>query len=348
MCRSLKCGDKKDKRCPSHRDPSRKLLASALQRLCRWERHIVAAEAAGDAAAAEHAVERVIAAVEDINIRSGAQTAHDAQMADIGVPAPEPLDAFTLTQVDGDDLERLWGERAADPAGQELIEREWARRDARARQSEIDRADFPFTSYETLVDQLHEPEALTDAQLREAWLDAHPDPALRELAEAEMDRRLLVRAAHPHDDEALAGAVEDRIDWAYANMSPSQFRRYEATVITDPAERVAGRRVRTKISERELRQDYHEYSFERYLAAEDYCRGYMLNARGAALKVDPFSLFSGTANRVQAYGSEELLGFLSAHGGHISYARYKHVHTTGRDYKAENIERFSDAVYVSQ
>lgn len=340
MCRSTKRGDKLNLRCPSKSDPMKRALASATQRLVRWERRSLEAEADGDTTRFERALGYLASAIEDITTRSQAPAPPPEP------EIPEPLDSFVLTTLDDDALEALWQERSIDPVGQDLIEREWSRRDMRARH-DVDPVEFVFTSYATLVERLHEPEALSDTQLKETWLDAHTDPRLRELAENEMDRRMLARAADPTQDPDLAGAIEERVGWSYEQLSPAHFRRYQTTLITDPGVRVQrpARTVGTP-TERALKQEYNEFTFERYLAAEAHTRGRLLNARGRALKIDAFSLLSGNSKRAHAYGSEELLGFLGAHGGHMSFARFKSIRIHRVDYEASNIERFDDAAHT--
>lgn len=336
MCRSRKCGDKSDIRCPSHSDPVKKLLASAVQRLTRWERAVTAAEQSGDAVKAEYAMDRVIAAVNDIGERSETIVRRSQG------PQLEPIDSQDLMMRPDEDLEELWSHRGSDPIGQRLIEREWSRRDMQQR-TDFDRDLFPITSYSSLVDRLHSPEDLSDQQLKEAWLDGHVDPQLRELAEAEMDRRLINRAASPLEDPDLEDAIDQRLDWSFDHLSPRDYRRYEASVVTDPSHRTAAG-VRSTPTTQQLKDEYDEYIYERYMAAEEATRGHLLNARGRSLRVDPWSLLWGNAKRVNAYGSEELLGFLGATGGHMSFARFKTIRSTGNDYEEAAIERFTDAV----
>jgi hypothetical protein len=50
-----------------------------------------------------------------------------------------------------------------------------------------------------------------------------------------------------------------------------------------------------------------------YLAAETYCRGYMLSREGQAAGVTEWSLWSGPAKRAERYASEELLNFWLEH-----------------------------------
>ncbi|KJR10498.1 hypothetical protein [Gordonia sihwensis] len=298
---------------------------------------MAAAEADGDATKIDRAMSRVIAAINDIGIRSEVPE----------IPAepepPAPLDSYELTQTADEDLERLWREHSNDLLGQHLIEREWSRREMQSR-TDIDRDMFPITSFSVLVDKLHSPEDLSDSDLKEVWLDAHVDPQLRDLAETEMDRRLLTRSTSPLEDPELEEAIDRRMEWSFQNMSPRDFRRYESTIITDPAHRTAAG-VRARPTGKQLQDEYDEYTYERYMAAEAATRGHLLNARGRALKVDPWSLLSGNAKRVNAYGSEELLGFLGSTGGHMSFARFKAIRTNG-DYEEAHIERFDNAVSV--
>lgn len=44
-----------------------------------------------------------------------------------------------------------------------------------------------------------------------------------------------------------------------------------------------------------------------YVLAETECNAHMLNARGQAAGIDPYSLFQGTSARAYAYASEELV-----------------------------------------
>lgn len=333
MCRSKSCGGR---RCPAHSDPTRRALANAVQRLNRWERRYEAAIASGDETAQEHALRLFTAACEDLTSQTvGAQ-------APPVPPKPPALDPYALRSCDGADLERMWTERTADRDNQILIEREWARRDL-ARRSSSDEVVLPGPRYRRLVDQLHVAEELTDRVLKEAWLDGHTDPDLRQLAEAEMDRRSMIRAAHPGDDPDLEDAVDRRLEDAWQSMRPADYRRYESTLVTDPLMRmpdsVAGRRL----TDRELRDQYSEFCFERYLAAEAHTRGHLLNRRGKHLGVDPFSLMSGNAKRMEAYASDEFKSFVGSTGGHMSFARFKASRTVG-DYDAAHIEEFADAV----
>lgn len=337
MCRLKEEGGR---RCPSHSDPIRRAIASATQCMTRWERRY---EAATDPDVADHALARFTAAINTLYERSKLLP----PPPDDSEPAVEPLDPYQLRSMDMDDLEDLHRDRTADPDGQRLIEREWSRREMLA-SPDHDSLLVTTGRFRSVVDNLHIAEELSDRQLKEAWLDGHDHPHLRELAEAEMDRRMLTHAEHPADDPDLESAVDERLEYAWSEMNAADYRRYEASLITDPAARLPeetklGRRPSSTPTVRQLRADYDEYCYERYLAAEEATRGHLLNKRGRLRGVDPFTLLSGNAQRVKAYGSQELLGFLGSSGGHMSFARYRALHTGG-DYDRSRIEEFTDAV----
>lgn len=64
---------------------------------------------------------------------------------------------------------------------------------------------------------------------------------------------------------------------------------------------------------RRVRAEYQLHLEAQYAAAVDECNGVLLNARGKAAKVDPFSLFKGPGRRAAAYASEELVSFWQRH-----------------------------------
>ncbi|MGB3673268.1 MAG: hypothetical protein WA988_02385 [Candidatus Nanopelagicales bacterium] len=105
MCRSrYECDG--GRRCPSHTNPILKRLASAVQRVTRWEGRAHSAEAASaDEQALTHAMERFIAAIADVEERSG----WDPEWAT--VPPPSRWREFTpdlLADTSDDDLEVEW------------------------------------------------------------------------------------------------------------------------------------------------------------------------------------------------------------------------------------------------
>ncbi|WP_102191521.1 hypothetical protein [Microbacterium aurantiacum] len=64
---------------------------------------------------------------------------------------------------------------------------------------------------------------------------------------------------------------------------------------------------------RECRAEYDETLYVQYMAAEEATNGAMLNARGRAKGIDPFTLFMGNETRARAYASEELVEHWSTH-----------------------------------
>lgn len=63
-----------------------------------------------------------------------------------------------------------------------------------------------------------------------------------------------------------------------------------------------------------MRDEFETYRHSLYERAADECRGVLLNARGRAQGIDPYSLFIGPAVRVAAYGSEELVEWFKTNG----------------------------------
>lgn len=64
---------------------------------------------------------------------------------------------------------------------------------------------------------------------------------------------------------------------------------------------------------RRVRQEYQAHLEAQVAAAVDECNGALLNARGKAAGIDPFTLFKGPGVRAAAYASEELLDFWQRH-----------------------------------
>lgn len=73
---------------------------------------------------------------------------------------------------------------------------------------------------------------------------------------------------------------------------------------------------------RECRAEYDETLYTRYAAAEEATRGAMLNARGRAKGIDPFSLFMGPEVRALAYASEELVEHWAQHP-RVTFAKFE-------------------------
>lgn len=83
-----------------------------------------------------------------------------------------------------------------------------------------------------------------------------------------------------------------------------------------------GTRKSRQTIDQQCRADYDLHVETAYQMAEDECRGVMLNARGKANKVDPYTLFSGPVHVAKAYASEELQAWWGRNG-RLTYAAYR-------------------------
>lgn len=356
MCRNKACGGR---RCPAHCDPLRQALAHATQRATRWERRYNEAVANDDTKAADHAFERFQSAIDDTVHRSTPTPSPPPPEP----PPLEPLDARYVSQLSDDGLETLWSARVTDLAGQQLIEDEWQHRESMASQQ---RADDHNTALEEamlrgevgsqlesivppsdrqLVRLWHESARLSDLQLRvERALTERGIPTPAPIVISEGPTEQATEPDHEYDQHS------HELDRAWETMTAADYIAYEATLISDPAQRTPIDLINSRPSmaakDRQTRQDYAEYTFERYVEAETACRSHLLNARGKRLKVDPHSLMNGNAKRMDAYASDEFKGFIAKTGGHMSYARFKSIRVNGKDVAAHRIEGFQDAVSV--
>lgn len=356
MCRNKACGGR---RCPAHCDPLRQALAHATQRATRWERRYNLAVAADDTAAADHAFERFQAAINDTVERSSPMPTSPPPEP----PALKPLNPEHLSTFSDDALETLWSERVTDLAGQQLIEVEWQQREALAHQQQADEHNSAFDQAMlrgNVISQLQSVVPPTDEQLLSLWHESEELPALQQQVESALaDRGIATPEPHVTADEATINDGEpdpaydqyaSDLDHAWETMTAADYIAYEATLISDPAQRTPVELVTSRPSlaskDRQTRQDYSEYCFERYVEAETACRGHLLNPRGKQLNVDPYSLMNGNAKRMSAYASDEFKGFIGKSGGHMSFARFKSIRAKGKDVDSHRIEGFLDAVSV--
>jgi sirohydrochlorin ferrochelatase len=72
-----------------------------------------------------------------------------------------------------------------------------------------------------------------------------------------------------------------------------------------------------------MRAEYEVVREAAYERAETACNGRLLNARGKAARVDPYSLFMGPAVRAYAYASEELIEHWTKYP-RLTLADYEH------------------------
>lgn len=73
---------------------------------------------------------------------------------------------------------------------------------------------------------------------------------------------------------------------------------------------------------RECREAYALHLEAQYAAADNACRGVLLNKRGVALGVASESLFLGPRGRAEAYASDELRDYWHEHP-RITYAQFE-------------------------
>ena len=346
MCRSRKQCEG-GRRCPSHTNPVLRRLASAVQRMSRWERRAAAAEEAGDQTALDKALSLFESAVEDVAERSE----WDPQWKAVPPPsrAAEFTEEFLAAQAD-DELERFWNELHVDPRAQRRIEAEWDRRAAAEElRREQEDAELREVWEETLAPDCIR--GLDEEQLQDMWGQLHEHRDLQEKIEGEWDRR--ASTAGDQVSQLTSKDVEE-LEWAYNHLSPAQYQEVERRILTDPSLWSSGSRteigkVTAKEAQERESQAYHEYQFERYIEAEARCRGHMLNKRGEALGVDPQSLMFGNSKRMNAYASDEFKAAIGATGGHMSFARFRALHAprTGTSaYGAYNAETFEDVAHV--
>jgi hypothetical protein len=124
------------------------------------------------------------------------------------------------------------------------------------------------------------------------------------------ERRTAEERRRSADFDAACDAGEDPEE-AYARVygvSEEKVRRQAAEESLRSAG-YAGRDFRSMV-----KTAHAEDVRERYLHAEDVCRGHMLNAAGRAAGIDSESLFSGPASRAKKYASEELADYFREHG----------------------------------
>ncbi|MFB6846214.1 phage minor capsid protein [Streptomyces sp. NPDC056373] len=122
------------------------------------------------------------------------------------------------------------------------------------------------------------------------------------------DRDALADAMAPAPDPEQWGALaEDDEFWGGVQEAAAKLHRGD----DDGDQEQDERRL---ITRREARALYDEYVYRQYLAAEDACNGYLLNAKAKAAKINPATLFSGPARIAYARASDELKEWWAEHG----------------------------------
>lgn len=186
-----------------------------------------------------------------------------------------------------------------------------------------------------------------DEVLGWAVLYARADEAER-LA-AEVDRRHPVQLPPAAADHGIAGQLDDAaaIDetlaplpapaaWGWLALDePDRFAGMSDTerwIAEREAEQQAARGAYTRAQIREM---YREYTYRQWLAAEDWCRGYLLSRRAQHEGIDPESLFSGPAHVAYARASEELRRYWAEVEPRLTLAEFTEQITGQRSDAAE-------------
>ncbi|WP_430479315.1 phage minor capsid protein [Streptomyces sp. P11-1] len=169
---------------------------------------------------------------------------------------------------------------------------------------------------------------MTDEEMGTAMRAASLDDRDRARIAAELDRRYppapLPAAAATGDAVAdlLAdhAALDNALDplpapeeWG-ALARDAKFADDLAAAVKAAEQRTGDAEPREKMTRAKAREMYAEYVYRQYLAAEDACRGYLLNKKAQTDGVDPMSLFSGPARIAHARASDELREWWAQHG----------------------------------
>jgi hypothetical protein len=121
------------------------------------------------------------------------------------------------------------------------------------------------------------------------------------------DRDALADAMAPAPDPEEWGALADDDEFWGSVQAAAKLYRADGDEDQEQDER-------RLITRREARALYDEYVYRQYLAAEDACNGYLLNAKARAAGINAASLFSGPARIAYARASDELKEWWAEHG----------------------------------
>lgn len=161
----------------------------------------------------------------------------------------------------------------------------WAFRYARADEAERIAAE---------LDRRYPPHDLPEAHPHPGTVDAH-------LADRDAIDEILAPAADPDDWGHLA--LDDAPDFAALSSTERWIAEAEQASAAN-----AGNFTKAEIAEM-----HRQYMYEQWRAAEDACRGTLLNKRAAAAGVDPQTLFSGPAHVAYSRASDELKEWWEVH-----------------------------------
>ena len=155
----------------------------------------------------------------------------------------------------------------------------------------------------------------SDDDLLTAWTELGDDPAAQDQIMATLEWREEIREAR--DAEIAAHEQQQRAERERAWSTAVDTE--DASPLTNPV----CRPVRRLTPEQTCREEYDSFVATNYVAAENDCRGVLLNRAGLAASVDPASLFCGAASRVRKYASEELRSWFGRHG-RVTYGEWKY------------------------
>ncbi|HEX5407448.1 MAG TPA: hypothetical protein VFX16_34675 [Pseudonocardiaceae bacterium] len=155
----------------------------------------------------------------------------------------------------------------------------------------------------------------TDDDLILAWAELGDDPAAQDQIMATLEWREDIAAARDAEIAAHEQQQSEQRERAWSVAVEQE----DASPLTNPA----GRPSRRLSAERSCREEYDSFLHTSYIAAEDECRGVLLNRDGLGAGVHPASLFTGPASRARKYASEELRSWFARHG-RITYGEWKY------------------------
>lgn len=186
------------------------------------------------------------------------------------------------------------------------------------------------------------------------WAVRYAQPGEGERIAAELDRRYPAVIPEPSHQTGPEGQLADaaRVDevlapapaslvWGVALAEPPP-DPYAGMTATERwiAEREADQQsAQGAYTRAEIRELYREHTYRQWLAAEDHCRGYLLNRRAQAQGVDPESLFSGPAHIAYARASEELKRYWSEVEPRLTLAEYTEQLTGQRTAEGDRARR---------
>ena len=173
-----------------------------------------------------------------------------------------------------------------------------------------------------IADGLIPLDRLRDERLDRLFADIQDEPAPDERAFErigdEWDRRDATERQRQDRVTELVAAGADYLA-AYADAygrDSEKLRREERFALID-AERRAGETRRQAV-----RRAYDEWTYLRFIAAENETRGHLLTAEAQIRNISPVSLFSGPRARARKHASEDLKRWWDDNGGRVTFTEF--------------------------